>query len=92
MAIFRKKIPGGKLLIINIRINNGKIAKLCISGDFFLYPERKIYLMENQLIGTDIKSYSIALKNIISEHKIKLLGIGIKDIIDLIKLAFNEYD
>lgn len=90
MKKYLSKIKGGKLLIIKINVNKKRIKKLQLLGDFFLYPEEKILLIENSLINAHQNNYASLLRNIIKQEKIILLGIGIEDIILLIHQAFIE--
>ena len=36
------KTPGGKLVIVDFEIQDGRLAQLMVSGDFFLYPEEAL--------------------------------------------------
>ena len=36
---FELKVPGGKLLVVDIEVTDGTISSAQVSGDFFLEPE-----------------------------------------------------
>ena len=40
------------LIRIKTEIDSGKIREIQIAGDFFMYPEDKLWDLENVLIGT----------------------------------------
>jgi lipoate-protein ligase A len=44
------KVPGGKLIRLQADIEDGKIKKICINGDFFIHPEEKIAELEKALM------------------------------------------
>lgn len=33
------KTPGGKMVVVNCAVRDGRLADVVVSGDFFLYPE-----------------------------------------------------
>ncbi len=45
------KYPGGKFVEVKLCINNRRIVRAYISGDFFLYPEECIEILERSLRG-----------------------------------------
>lgn len=36
------KTPGGKLVMVDFDVEDGKLANVVVSGDFFLYPEEAL--------------------------------------------------
>lgn len=36
------KTPGGKLVVVDIDVTDGRLAGAMVSGDFFLYPEEAL--------------------------------------------------
>lgn len=36
------KTPGGKLTVVDLDVVDGRLARVVVSGDFFLYPEEAL--------------------------------------------------
>lgn len=49
------KTPGGKLVVVDFDVVDGRFKNLVISGDFFLYPEEELEPLTNALEGVDIE-------------------------------------
>jgi len=47
------KTPGGKLVVVDFDVIDGRLRNLVISGDFFLYPEEELATLTNALDGVD---------------------------------------
>lgn len=43
------KTPGGKLVMVDFEVNDGKLANVMVSGDFFLYPEETLETINSAL-------------------------------------------
>jgi lipoate-protein ligase A len=50
----QEKIPGGKLVCIEVTASGDKVRKLKITGDFFLHPEDAIEKLEGALSGSPL--------------------------------------
>lgn len=48
------KTPGGKLVVVDFDIEDGRFKNMVISGDFFLYPEEELAALTNALEGVDV--------------------------------------
>lgn len=74
------KVPNGKLLKISLEYNdkNKQISNLHITGDFFIYPEEAIEIIEKQLINTKLnkKILKEKINKIIKENKIEFIGLN----------------
>jgi hypothetical protein len=90
MKEYRYKVPNGKLIIIKIDIFRNKINKFQLLGDFFLYPEEKVSLIEKSLVSATQEKAPMILKNVINKEKIILLGLSVEDIILLVNRAFED--
>ncbi len=53
------KVPNGKLLKISLSDEGGKISKLTITGDFFMYPEESLVELEKALFGAKIEEKNL---------------------------------
>lgn len=47
------KTPGGKLVVVDFDIQDGRLSNVMISGDFFLYPEDALPALSGALEGAD---------------------------------------
>ena len=45
------KMPGGKLVVIDLDVRNGHLANVQLSGDFFLEPDTALYMINAVLDG-----------------------------------------
>ncbi|MFX1484073.1 MAG: lipoate protein ligase C-terminal domain-containing protein [Promethearchaeota archaeon] len=86
------KISGGKLVKIRLWIENGRIQRITILGDFFLHPEETILAIEKSLTGVELNMGSIEnrIAKILNESKADLIGATPKDIANAIKLAWES--
>jgi len=75
-----RKVPGGKTVKVEASINEGRIEKVMISGDFFAYPPSIIEELELELAGKPAEID--AVRRILDEFKGKgiLVGISFEDI------------
>ena len=49
------KTPGGKLVVVDFDIVDGRFKNMVISGDFFLYPEEEHAVLTDALEGVDVE-------------------------------------
>src|SRR5690554_7323683 len=52
------KVPGGKLVVANIEVENQHLAKVSISGDFFLEPDFALDQINQALVGLPVSANS----------------------------------
>ena len=45
------KVPGGKLVAVDLEVQNGRLADVSVSGDFFLEPEEALFDVNAALTG-----------------------------------------
>jgi hypothetical protein len=73
------KVPNGKLLKIFLEYNekNNLIKTLKITGDFFVYPEEAIEIIETKLINSLLKREILTEKinSIIIKNNIEFIGL-----------------
>lgn len=48
------KTPGGKMVVADFEVRDGRLADMQISGDFFLYPEHALDAISAALDGAPI--------------------------------------
>lgn len=49
------KTPGGKLVVVDFDIVDGRFKNMVISGDFFLYPDEELAALTDALEGVDVE-------------------------------------
>jgi len=49
------KMPGGKLVVIDLEVRDGKLANVQLSGDFFLEPDSLLHVIDAVLDGLDAR-------------------------------------
>jgi hypothetical protein len=79
------KIPNGKLIKVelNYNVKSKKILGLKITGDFFVYPEEAIEILENKLINTVLNEITLKdiIENIKNENKIEFIGLDAEGLV-----------
>ena len=45
------KVPGGKLVVVDLDVREGRLAEVCLSGDFFLEPPEALDNINRGLTG-----------------------------------------
>ncbi len=74
------KVPNGKLLKISLEYDETRnvIRHIRITGDFFVYPEETIELIEKNLRNTALNQESVLKKisSIIHKHHIECIGLN----------------
>ena len=50
------KMPGGKLVVADVEIRGGRLARVAISGDFFLEPDSALDAIDAALTGAPVHS------------------------------------
>lgn len=65
------KVPGGKMVMANVEVENQHLAKVSISGDFFLEPDSALEQINKALVGLPVSSNSSqiaqAIQNALAE-------------------------
>ena len=71
------KIPGGKLVVVDLDIENGTLRNVELSGDFFLEPEEALGWMTAALEGMPVSSDEATLAESVraASARAELLGI-----------------
>ncbi|MDE1846005.1 MAG: hypothetical protein KGH53_01870 [Candidatus Micrarchaeota archaeon] len=89
----RQKIPGGKLLTVKITYSS-KIDSIQLLGDFFLYPESSLQLIESALVGMESSStmeeLSSKVAQVVAKNEIEMIGITPDSIAQTILMAVKR--
>ncbi len=72
------KAPGG-LIRADYEVKEKRFSDVCLSGDFFCFPEQAITWLESELEGKFTEEAPALLKDFYSEREIETPGIGIDD-------------
>jgi len=75
-----EKVPGGKLVCIDVEGAEGRIASIRITGDFFLHPEETIEKIENALIGAPVNEVATRVASTLKENDAQFIGVSPGDI------------
>jgi len=78
------KVKNGKLLKCKIELDDNKIKNIRITGDFFMYPEEKIYELEEILKGIvlDKKKLNEAISKFL--ENVEIIGASKEDFIKVV--------
>lgn len=61
------KTPGGKLVIVDFDVSDGRLRNIEVTGDFFLYPEEELETIMAALNGVPADSSPDDIAGVISE-------------------------
>ncbi|MFT4249963.1 MAG: biotin--protein ligase [Candidatus Woesearchaeota archaeon] len=83
MQVATYKIPGGKLVRIKARVEDGRAFGVQISGDFFLAPHEKLVVLEEALEGfsvMDEEAIVEIVEYVLERDSIRVAGFSAQDI------------
>lgn len=81
------KVPDGKLLIIKA---DDSVENVKVQGDFFIYPEETLELIEDALSNTKQEMLKEVLKDVVKEGNIEMVGVTIEAICELMDQIYEE--
>jgi len=86
------KVKGGKMIKVNLTLNEGRIEEIKIMGDFFLHPEETIEDIERTLRGCILNEKRIGglIRDALSRRGAVLLGASPEDLARCIMMAGEE--
>ncbi len=95
------KVPGGKLVVVDLESRDGRIADFRLAGDFFVEPDEAIPAIEAAIVGlpveTDAAALATAVRAALPEGAV-LLGFSPEAIATTVRRAlasattFADYD
>ncbi|MBW8873166.1 MAG: lipoate--protein ligase family protein, partial [Leifsonia sp.] len=95
------KVPGGKLVVVDLEVVDGRIADFRLSGDFFLEPDEALQAIDAAVRGlpadADAKVYAAAVAAALPPDA-ALLGFSPEAVATAIRRAlkqattWNDYD
>jgi len=85
------KVPGGKLLAAETSVENGCLAEVKITGDFFMHPEEAIERLEEALTGIRTTEASIddAVTGFFGDRTILLIGASPRDFVYVLRRSLE---
>jgi len=88
------KVKGGKMIKIQLALENKKIKDLRITGDFFLHPEETIEDIEKALRGCSLSKEELVriIKETLTSRRAVLLGASPEDLARCIIMAGEKSD
>jgi lipoate-protein ligase A len=90
--LVQEKLPGGKLLCVDVEFTEGHIRKIRITGDFFLHPEETIERIEESLVGMKADGrLDVMILSALAKNRARLIGAAPEDIERLIKKAAKVF-
>ena len=84
------KIPGGKLLAAELTVEDGLMAGVKITGDFFMHPETAIEDLEAHLTGIGIGTIEGSVEEFFRGKEITLYGVAAGDFSHIIMLSLED--
>jgi hypothetical protein len=89
----RMKVPGGKLMAVKLKYDD-KIRELQVQGDFFVFPEDTLPVVENAVVGMSVGdgsgAFSERIRAAAESNKIELVGITPDAIAQAIELILRK--
>lgn len=61
------KMPGGKLVVIDLEVRDGRLADVQLSGDFFLEPDSALATIDRALEGQPEHAAEAALAVVVRD-------------------------
>ncbi len=79
------------LIEVELSIENNRMSTLKITGDFFIYPEEALEIIEQELLGITIDKEQLInkIEEIYKKQQISTPGITINDWVTVILKAIN---
>jgi len=80
------------LIKVKVNVRQGLIGGIVISGDFFLYPEDKLWEMEKALIGVkaDREKVLVTVKRFYQENEVLSPGVTPEDFTEAVMKAIRQ--
>ncbi len=85
-----RKVPGGKLLRVEVEVESGTVLAAAVRGDFFAHPEEAFEAAEAELVGLPADRLGEAALALFSREPLRILGASPRDIASLLAEAAHE--
>jgi lipoate---protein ligase len=92
MMLLRKdyKVPGGKLLRVELELSDGIAQRVLIKGDFFAHPEEAFESAEAELSGSPAAGLPERASELFARPGLELYGLSPEDAAAAIAAAVGE--
>lgn len=84
------KVPGGKLIRVEIEIDSGIVRRAAVRGDFFAHPEEAFEEAEAGLAGLRAEELPSAARRLFGEGGLAIFGAAPDDIAFALEGAVRE--
>jgi lipoate-protein ligase A len=79
------KVKGGKMIKVALRLKEGSIEEVRITGDFFVYPEGAVEVLEGKLKGMPSSAIRGEIERLSRDLGIRAVGFNLEDLINMIQ-------
>lgn len=87
------KVPGGKLVVVDLDVTDGRFANVRLSGDFFLEPDEALPLINAALDGlpadSDGRKITAAVQQALPENAV-MLGFSAESVATVVRRAVHH--
>jgi len=87
------KVPGGKLVRVEVVVDEGHIASASVSGDFFLEPDEALDCLDEALVGAPVDAEAGQLAARLEAALpagARLIGFGVHDVAVAVRRALGR--
>lgn len=96
------KVPGGKLVVVDLDVEDGLLRRVSLSGDFFLEPDEALDVLSAALEGaphdagvpTLVQRLDDALRVAVEQHRlvgpVAMVGFGTRDVALAVRRALGR--
>ena len=84
------KVPGGKLLRIELEVEAGTVLRAAVRGDFFAHPEEAFEAAEAQLHGVPVDRLAETALALFGRGPLEIFGASARDIAEALKETAGE--
>ncbi len=87
------KVPGGKLVVVDLDVVDDRLANVRVAGDFFLEPDEALTAIDAALTGlpsgSDAKTLAAAVQSALPDEAV-LLGFGPESVATAVRRALQS--
>lgn len=87
------KMPGGKLVVIDLEVHAGRLARVQLSGDFFLEPDSALLainaVLEGQPASSDVAMLASRVRSALSPE-VLMFGVSPAAVAVAVRRALHE--
>lgn len=87
------KMPGGKLVVVDLALRDGRLADVQVSGDFFLEPDSALATIDRTLEGQSASADEVALADALEKAlgpDVEMYGVSPRAVAAAVRRALEE--